>query len=131
MSLIGTPGGQNSLAHSTVTQSIAAQSIAGVAAAERLAASKTEKKAARGRTAKNRPGDDVQISSSQAEDAIRTLTGNTEEETADDRRDQDRAHPVPLTLTDHAPVEGDVPPAQGDPGRKPAQASRQRLDVQG
>jgi hypothetical protein len=88
MSLFGTP---------------IAQSVAGAAHAERLAARNAEKKRTQRAEPSRRDGDAVEINSSQAEDAVRHLKGNSDEETRDDRAEQD--HYRPQRPTDEKPGE--------------------------
>ena len=69
------------------------QSVAGLGAAERIASKDLERRrAARSETTK-RSGDAVEISSSQADDAVRNLKDNGNEETREDRAEQDHYLP--------------------------------------
>ncbi|HPO92613.1 MAG TPA: hypothetical protein PL072_03990 [Phycisphaerales bacterium] len=78
------------------------QSAAGTSAAERVSLREAERKRAQKAEPSRRSGDEVEIHSSQAEDAIRNLKGNAEEETQDDRQEQDHYQP-PAPPTDEQP----------------------------
>lgn len=69
------------------------QSVAGTSAAERVSAKDAERKRTQRAEPSKRAGDEVEISSSQADDAVRNLKDNGSEETRDDRAEQD--HYVP------------------------------------
>lgn len=95
MSLFGTP----SVHHA-----------AGLTQAERVNARSAEaKKPARPPERLRRALDEVDLDSAQAADAVRTLKGNSDEETADDRQERDHYQP---------PAKAKAP-------------ERPRLDVQG
>lgn len=69
------------------------QSVAGAAHAERVAARDADRKKGVAPGTAKRGQDEVEINSTQAEDGVRSLKGNADEETRDDREEQDHYRP--------------------------------------
>ncbi len=69
------------------------QSVAGAAHAERVAARDVDRKKGVDPGRAKRGQDEIEINSTQAEDGVRSLKGNGDEETRDDREEQNHYRP--------------------------------------